>query len=143
MLFGTEAPKFINDPAGTPEEVLLDYSVVIKDEPEEDRIVHQSIFTGHREFILRGKYWIFEIKVHLFKYDDPIGKYNEIKQFEGMNVRLYRHQDGDYIKQPDGSEASFFIESIDESYYQTADYKDLLFIRFVSNNYVDLSKEFI
>lgn len=146
MIFGTSAPKFIFNPLGTNETVLLDYVVVVKDEPEQKRIMHQSIFTGHREFIVLKKYWLFELKMHLYKYTTavdgktPQEKYDELKQYEGLNVRLYRHADGDYIKQPDATEASFFLETIDESYYQTTDYKDLLLLKFRSNSYTDFSQ---
>ena len=140
MIFGTTAPKFIFDPTGAATAVLLDYVNIIKDEPEEIKIMHESVFTGHREFVLLKKYWVFELKLHLYKYANPINKYAELKTYEGSDVRLYRHSDGNYIETPDGVDAVFFLETIDESYYQTPDYKDLLFLRFVSNNYTDLSQ---
>ena len=146
MIFGTTAPKFIFNPTGLNQTVLLNYVVILKDAPEEDFLIHQSIFTGHREFILKGKYWVFDLKMHLYKYTTvvdgktPTEKYDEIKQFEGVNLRLYRHGNGDYLKDSSNAEVEMFLESVTESYYKTTDYKDLLLLKFKSTKYVDIAK---
>ena len=140
MLFGSSAPKFIYEPSGANETILLDYVVIMKDEPEEDFIIHQSIFTGHREFILKGKYWVVEMKLHLYKQGNPLVYYNTIKNYEGTNIRFFRHRDGDYLKDSTGAEVEMFLQSVDESYYQTLDYKDLLLLKFKSTEYVDLTQ---
>ncbi|MDY0082852.1 MAG: hypothetical protein RBR74_06705 [Ignavibacteriaceae bacterium] len=140
MIFGVNAPQFIYDPTGVNETVLLDYIIPLRDEAEQEILIHQSIFTGHREFIQKGFHWIYECKLHLFKYDNPLLKYEELKQYEGLLVRFYRHRDGDYLKDSTGAEVEMFLESVDESYYQTTDYKDLLLLKFKSSNYVDLAK---
>lgn len=140
MIFGTQAPKFIYDPAGDNIEVLLDYIVVLKDEEERDKIIHESVFTGHRELIIKGYYWIYECRLHLFKYDNPQTVYENLKSFEGKTVRFFRHRDGDYLKDNAGAEVKMFLESVNESYYETTDYKDLLLLKFKSTEYVDLTQ---
>jgi hypothetical protein len=145
MIFGVDAPKFVYDPAGESEAtVLLDYVVVLKDAPELDMITFEAD-NGHREFIHKGKHWEFEIRVHLFKYYEAGGlaaalaKYNEIKQYEGGDVWLYRHRDADPFMDGDGEEVLFSIISVDESYLDTTDFKDLLIINFKSKDYIDLT----
>lgn len=146
MIFGNDAPKIIFDPTGLNESVLLDYVIIQKDEPEEDTVIHQSIFTGHRELILKGKHWIVEMKMHLFKVavniDLPTAKnfYKNLKSYEGAELRYYRHRDGDYLKDKNGNEVRMFLESVDESYYETTDFKDLLYLKFKSTKYVDLAR---
>jgi hypothetical protein len=146
MIFGNEAPKFIYNPAVINQTVLLNYIQVITDKPEPEEIIHQSIFTGHREFIILGHYYIYVCKLHLYKYTTavdgltPQEKYDEIKQFEGNVVRFFRHSDGNYLKDSTGAEVEMFLQSIDESYYKTPDYKDLLLLKFKSTKYVDLTQ---
>ncbi len=142
MLFGSEAPKFIYDPTGSNTEVLLDYVVIEKDEPEEDFLMHQSIFTGHREFILKGKYWVVEMKIHVYKlgYTDGLAYYNTLKSYEGAKLRFHRHRDGDYLKDSNGAEVEMFLEYVNESYYNTVNYPDFVLLRFKSTKYVDLSQ---
>jgi hypothetical protein len=53
MIFGIEAPKFIYDYSGANTTVLLDFVTIEKDEPEKKEIIHQSIFTGPREFVVQ------------------------------------------------------------------------------------------
>lgn len=146
MIFGITAPKFVIDPYNTNVDVLLDYVVIQKDKPEEDIVIHTSIFTGHRSFIIKGKYWIVEMKMNLYKYTaaidslTPQQKYKELKQYEGLEMRYYRHRGGDYLKDSTGAEVKMFLESITESYYKTSDYKDLLLLKFRSTKYVDLTQ---
>lgn len=140
MITGTQSPKFIFDPTGTPVEVVLNNVVILKDEPEEDILIHESIFTGHREIIIKGKYWVVELKKYLFKEEDVFDMYETLKQFEGVEVRYFRHADGDYLKDGNGNEIKMFVEDITEGHLKTTDYKDLLFLRFRSVGYVDLTQ---
>ena len=139
MIFGISAPKFVYDPDGTPATVNLDYVVILKDEPEIDLIEHKSVINGHREFDYRGKHWIYEIRVHLCKYSNPRSKYEEIKQYEGAEVVLYRHSESEPFKDANDDEVLFLITKIQEAYFDTTDYKDTLIIRFESKDYIDLS----
>lgn len=144
MITGQQAPKLIFNPLSDNITILLNHIVVTKDEPEEDLVIHQSIFTGHREFVIKGKYWIYECKVHLYKYTTladsftPIEKYQLLKDYEGQLFRFYRHREADYLKDVNGDEVQMVLQSITESYYKTTDYKDLLLLKFKSTKYVKL-----
>ena len=139
MIFGTGSPKFVYDPEGTPVTVNLDYVVILTDKPEIDLVEHKSVINGHREFILQGKHWVYEIRLHLCKYADIRAKYEEINQYLGADVWLYRHREAAPFKDSAGDEVLFNIVSIDESYFDTPDYKDVLIIRFESKDYVNLT----
>lgn len=140
MIFGVSAPKFVIDYGGESEAtVLLDYCIPTQDKPEPDIIEHKSVINGHREHILKGIHWIFEVRVNLFKYTDPRSKYEEIKQYEGQDVTLFRHRDGEPYKDNGGNEVLFSLVSVTEAYLTQIDYKDILYLQFKSKDYIDRS----
>lgn len=141
MLFGNSAPKIVIDPSGLNLEIALDYSVITKDEPEEDLIIHQSLFTGFKPVKILGKYWAFELKMHLYKYETTMREvYSQLKSYEQASVRLYRHSDGNYFMNNLDEEVLFTLVSINEGYYKSKTFKDLLFLKFKSNAYIDMTK---
>jgi hypothetical protein len=148
MLFGSQAPKIIFDPAGENTTILLDYVVVLKDEPEDEILIHQSKFNGHREIELLGKYWTYTCKIHINKYSfavnglTPMEKYLQLREAEGKVFRFYRHRDGDYLKDSAEAEVEMFLRSVSEGYYKTTDYKDLLILEFKSTKYVTLESSY-
>lgn len=141
-LFGLAAPKFIYDPGGVNEEIVLDYSVIQKDELKPDIIVHKSVLNGHREFINKGSHHLFEVRIHLHKYTDKAArlvKLKELKSYLTFDVILYRHSDGVSIKNLLGDPVLYTITEIEEGYYKTPDFKDIVTIAFQSKDYVDFS----
>lgn len=98
MLFGTTAPKFVY--GGTT--VTMDYTIITKNEAIRDSILHQSIINGHTEEIIRGKHWLYELQMYLFRVSTDeytiAAKYAEMKKYEGLDVKLYRHSDGGTFK---------------------------------------------
>lgn len=139
MIFGTFSPKFVYDPSGTSVTVMMNYVVVLKDEPFVKVITNESIINGHREYHYRGKHWLYEVRIHIFKCSNPRSKYEEIKQYEGLEVALYRHRDAEPFKNSTGDIVPFVITSIKEAYWDTPDYKDVLIVTFQSKDYIDLS----
>jgi len=148
MLFGIKAPKFIKD-FDLPAEktVNFDFCVVLEDNPVQDFIEHKSVINGHTEFINLGKHWVYTIRVHLFKYEENPDtgytmrtKYTELKSIEGSEGILYRHRDGEPFRNNANELVTFFVESVDESYFETPLYHDLITIRFRSKDYIDKSK---
>lgn len=119
--------------------VMMNYIVILKDEPEIDLIEHKSVINGHREFDYQGKHWIYEIRMHLYKCSNPRSKYEEIKQYEGSEVVLFRHSEAEPFKDANDDDVLFLITKIQEAYFDTTDYKDILIIRFESKDYIDLS----
>lgn len=150
MLFGDQSPKIIIDPDGINFEIKIEYVIIKKDEAENDFLIHESVFTGYRNFItevtideivIKRKYWIVELFQHLYKYGPAAAVYyNTIKKYEGANVRFYRHSNGIYLKDGAGEEVPMFIEKIEENYFDTPDKKDYLFYRFKSTKYVDMTQ---
>lgn len=140
-IFGIQSPKFVKG-ANT---YLLDHSVIIKDAPEQDIIMHESILNRHREFVIKGKHWVFEINLLLFKYGvDAQDKYDELKPLERTLVdQLFRRKDGIAIKDSTNTLVKFFIDEITETYLNRWDFPDVLRIRFVSEKYVDMTKSVI
>ena len=141
MIFGVSAPKFVFDYGveETEQTVLLDYVIPTQDKPEPDIIEHKSVINGHREHILKGNHWIFEVRLNLYKYTNPRSKYEEIKQYEGLDVTLFRHRDGDPFKDSSGTEVLFTLVSVTEAYLTQIDYKDVLYLTFKSKDYIDRS----
>lgn len=142
MLFGIEAPKIIINPDTTKDEVALDYSVILQDEPEQDLFSVKAVRTGKRVFNNAGKHWIFKVKIHLWKYADPSAKYLELKSYVGTEVILYRHSDYEPIYDSYGNIGRFFLQPIVELYSDRRNKYDVLLLTFRSNNYI-LSSQFI
>lgn len=137
-IFGTAAPKFVFDNGGSGEAtILLDYARITKDEPDPRVIRHESIVDGHRVYVEKGKYWLFEVELNLFKYSDPLGKYNNIKAFEGEQVTLWRHRDGEQFKKAGGSDCLFRIMEVTAFAIENVQFRDRLLIKFESVDFVD------
>lgn len=150
MLFGTQAPKFIHDLGGPNQKIIeFDYVVITKDASDKRMLESESELDGHITRKLLGKHRIFEFRQHLFKYvkyfdlQTAIDKYNEIKSLEGLDGVLYRFRDGKPFKDKSNQNVLFTITNIEETYFDTPDFKDLLLITFESNDYVDMSKSII
>ncbi len=136
MLFGVEAPKIIVNIDTTQDEVLLDYSVILKDEPELDTYGVKAVRTGKQVFTNAGKHWIFEVKIHLWKYGDPKAKYLELKSYEGTDVYLKRHSDSGYIYDTYDNKGVFILLSVNESYTDEVNKYDVLILTFRSKKYL-------
>ena len=133
-IFGSGAPKIIDSGANT---VNFDYCWVLKDGPELDREIHTEKFSGHREINVKGRRWVFECEINLWKYAVPATSYNTFKGLLYDSVTLYRHRDGNPV-QYSSSNVDFFIEAVNPFYLEnlTAEY-DKLFIRLVSEQVID------
>ncbi|MGE5353920.1 MAG: hypothetical protein ACM3P0_17670 [Acidobacteriota bacterium] len=132
-IWGSAAPKFIYDMGGANEtEVLLDRWITIEDEPEAKEVILESELEADRDISHKGSYWTFSGKLYLFKYNDPLSKFNEVYQFLNQKVVLYKHRDGEPFKDKDGNNALFFIEEITPKNMTTLDYRDVLIIKFIS-----------
>jgi len=139
-IFGSSAPKFVYDLGGVNEAtVLLDYCIITRDDPDVRKIVHESELSADRDFITRGDFWEFEVMVNLYKYEDPRNKFEEIYQYKNLNVALWKHRDGSAFLDSSGDEVLFYIDEITPRNLTRLDYKDVLFIRFLSLKEVDFS----
>lgn len=132
-MFGTLFPKFIANPFTTRDEILLNYAVVLKDEPDPRNYNVEAVRTGKRVFTNEGKHWIFQVKIYLWKYADPETKYLELKGFEGTEVELFRHSDGEPFYSTNGLVCPFNLISVNESYTDPHNKYDVLILTFLSS----------
>jgi hypothetical protein len=140
MFNGLSLPRFTTDTAA----LDLDFITVIKDEPINDNIVHKSILNGAQRLVIKGSHWGFEVNVNLWKYDNPKAKYDEIFSFQYTMGKLQRHRDGSFIQDSSGNDVYFILTEC-VPYYLKAGYLadpnyDCMIVRFLSSEYVDLSK---
>lgn len=133
---GILGPKIIVDPTGTPTEVYLDFVKYINDKSVPDIVTHKSVMTGHTEYAVKGRHWEFDIEMNFYKYSDQKSMYNTLYPYWGTDVYLYRHRDGEAMKDAAGNNVLFTFTEITESYMQTPDFKDLLTLCFRSKDYV-------
>lgn len=138
-IFGIEAPKF--DSSGT--EVLLDYAVVLRDEPEHEEILFQSVLNNHRTWYDKGDHYTFEVMINLFKYADPLAKFNEIYTHLNSLVTLWRRRDRDAFKDSSGDVVYFELTEITPVWIDSYIKPDQLILLFESTDYVDISKSSI
>lgn len=135
-IFGIEAPKF----AVNNTDILLDYAVVLTDAADHDEIIHQSIITNHRSWINKGCHWQFKVMINLFKYPDPLSKFNQIYNCLNVLGTLWRRRDRDCFKDSSGSIVLFELTEIIPTWIDSADKPDRLILLFESTDYVDISK---
>lgn len=140
-IFGIEAPKFIKDSTT----ILLDHIIVLNDNPELEIIRQESIINRHREWVVIGDHWTFEINILLFKFeDDALTIYNTIKDYEYEIVdSLYRRRDGIAFKDADNNDVPFRLDYVHEFYIDRWDYPDLLNLKFSSQERVVIEKSAI
>jgi hypothetical protein len=137
-IFGDLGPKFID--FNTQAEVLLDHWVEVSDNTDDRIIVHESELSGERYFINRGSFRDIEGKVHLFKYPNPLNKFEEIYRYRHRFVIFHLHRDRDPFKDFYGEPVLFYIESIIPQNLTTLDYRDVLYIKFRALRTLDLTK---
>src|SRR4030042_47917 len=140
MIFGTGAPKFI---ASDNAEILLDYFVYGDDEPQPNYRVAQSVMNRHREIVNTDEHYIFNGTIYLYKYGiDPVtliidtetvrNRYNEINGYKYDEVTLYRHRDGEPMKDSNGDIIKFYLTELKTFYLNTVRFEIAAFIEFIS-----------
>lgn len=135
-IFGIEAPKFMDGST----EVLLDYAVVLRDEPEYGRQVLQSVIDGHRARKNQHYHWAFEVMINLLKYDEPKDKFDEIHLHKNALVTLWRTRDHDSFKNSSGTVVKFKFYEIIPTWIDSPIYPDRLILKFSSQDPIDISK---
>jgi hypothetical protein len=136
-IFGVDHPSFVKDAAT----VDLEHFEVTKDEPEDFSKKHQSVLTGKRTYVDKGEHWIFEGILNLWKYADPLTKYNEIWAYRKAVVdKLYRRSDNEAIKDVDDNFVTFKLTQIVPLNLDGPEMADRLFLSFESVDFIDISK---
>lgn len=142
-IFGTGRPKIIDASSNT---ILLDYAVVLVDEPEENNIFYRSDIDQSGLALVRGHNWRYVVRINLWKRDengdnpDALDYFSQIYNLLNTNVTLHRHRDYPAFKDSSGSDVSFKVWSVVPG-YDTTEYwntKDILTIEFRSLSPVDM-----
>ena len=136
-IFGTDQPKIITSGGTT---ILLDAVVVLKDEPVFDRVRHQSVLSGDREYVCRGYHWIYQIKKHLYKHETVQDHFIALHGALYDEVTLYRHRDHDPIQDSSGTVVPFKFLELKPFYLETVNYHDAAILTFESTKFIDITK---
>lgn len=140
-IFGESAPRF---KASDDTVVDLDNCQVTRNEPDYDRVVHQSKLSGDRNVITRGYHWVFECIEHLHKYSSPTPetKFNTINGFLNDEVKiLYRHRENYGFRDSSNVDVPFVL--VEVTPYAVTDkfeYEDAIRMKFISTKFVDIQK---
>ena len=135
-LFGVLEPKCNYNSI----DYLLDHTITSADEPDNADIMNESVINRHREWVDRGEHYHFAVTISLHKYADPSTAFNNFYALKGQLVKLWRHRDGIQFQDKDGNDVLFRVNKVVPFYLQTADFKDTLYMEFVSQDVVDISK---
>ena len=138
MLFGVKSPKFKNILTG--KEVIMQYVTIKENKPEVKYFDHESSIDCERDYRLKAVHKDHSWNMNLYKYPDPVAKYNEIMANLGQKVILWKHQDRNPYKTKTGADAVFLFYDFEEYYITTTDYKDGLTLIFKSMNPIDVTK---
>lgn len=125
--------------------VNLDYWVPLGEEPDPKKVTHESELEADRAFTPRGEYLEINGRINLYKYADMASrqsKFQEIYEFKTKNVAFWKHRDGSAYKDEDGDEVLFYLESVVPKNIYTLDYRDVLFLKFLSLKGIDYPNSF-
>jgi hypothetical protein len=137
-IFGTEGPRIIT---GADVTIDLDYAIVLKDEPEYKNLTHENEITGSRYFIQRGSHWLFDVQIHLWKYEGMPDPYDRlVSALYDDAIVVYKHRDGNPFQDSAGADVPFVLYELNPYYMTTTDYKDALILKFKSMKYVDIGR---
>ena len=128
-IYGTGQPKIITSASNT---VYLNYVKILEDGPDFKRLEHKSKIDGDRTFYGKGFFWKYKILMHLFRYNNPRSKFEELEAALYDSVTLYRHSDGDPIKDADDNNCPFFFAESQRIYMENRFYRDGLILTFES-----------
>ena len=140
MHWGTGAPKFEDQQGNI---ILLDKAKVLQNEPVYHYLEQPSVINGFINHIHKGYWWLYVVRIHVFKYDESIKKTNELLPYLGKDVYLYRHREADPFKNSAGEKLLFRIQEVTTDHLDTPDFRDIIDIKFKSTNYVDVSKSIL
>lgn len=142
-IFGTGRPKIVDASSNT---ILLDYAVVLVDEPQEDNLFHRSEISQYGAARVRPHNWRYVLRINLWKRDengdtpDALDYFSQLYALLDTNVTLHRHRDYPAFKDANGDDVPFVVWSVVPGYH-SIDYwatKDILTIEFRSLQPVDL-----
>jgi hypothetical protein len=136
-IFGNQAPMFEKNGVRVP----LLYAIFNLDEPENLQRRHQSVLTGHRSYRDKGRHWIYEVTLNLYKYQDTeliLAKFEELWSYRKAVVdKFWKHKDYEAQQDQYGSFIEYKLDQIIPIYLSTPTYPDQVIVRFKSVNFFD------
>lgn len=136
MIFGTTNPKFVSG-ANT---VDLEYSHLDPAFLIPAEIMHESVFTGFRSFANSNDFARFGVMIFLWKYQNPVTKFEELQTYKNQLVHFYPHSDGQAIWAAEGGKAEFYIRSVDGYYLKDIVDYAVCIITFEAMEHVNLEE---
>lgn len=117
------------------------YSKTLRDEPEWEYIVHESILNGFVSITDLGAHWIVEMILYIYKdsLDDAHDAADRIQDllWNDTAFTYYRHSNGSELMDVAGTTAiTFKLVEFKPFCVETGDYKDAIYIKFISLDYV-------
>lgn len=125
--------------------VMLDYWVPMKEDADSRNVQQESELEADRIILSRGEYLEIQGRINLFKYADMASrqsKFQEIYELKNKNVSFWKHRDGEPYKDEDGNEVLFYLESVIPRNLNTLDYRDVIFLKFLSLKGIDYPNSF-
>lgn len=139
MIRGTREPQF-ETTGGT--KIVLDYATILVNEPLFRTIEQESVLTNYINHIHLGVHWMFQVRINLYKHgaNTAITKYLQLASYLGSDVYLYEHKEGNAFQDSSGNKILFRVQEVKPSYFETADFKDVIYMTFKSSKPIDISK---
>lgn len=126
--------------------INLDYWVPLAEDADTRNVKQESELEADRIILPRGEYLEIFGMINLFKYADMDTRqriFQEIYEFKNKNVSFWKHRDGSPYKDEDGNEVLFYLESVVPKNLNTLDYRDVIFLRFLSLKGIDYPNSFM
>ena len=127
--------------------VTISNFIVNQDQAIEEGFFHESVLTGHKEWITKGYHWYLEIKTQLFKESTLATRRTNFDTLHGYlytDVYVTRYigtSDGAVvIRNASSVPIKFIMHKFETSFLTQANYEDILTIGLTSKDYIDMSK---
>lgn len=135
-VFGSDRVPRIHDGGA---EVALNDVIVTRDEAIPDIVQHISPINGHRTTIVRGYWWVFEVRMHFWKNGNATLMQTYLQEIGETDHRIKRFGVADdFIKDADNNDLYFTLVHVKPSFLTNSRDKDILVARWESNDYAGL-----
>ena len=129
----------------TSAELEFSYSVLKKFEPEHEEVQHTDKISGHRTYFTRGQgeHLVIEFLEHLFRYNNPDSKADDIQDFLYNEVEFYFDKNvAKPIDDSNGDAVPFFFTGWQRVFIEQSTWQDGVILMFRSTVPVDLVETF-
>jgi len=134
-IFGVHSPKF----KVSATDVLLDNTVINEIRQDHSDIVHESEIDRARVIVTKPVHLTIQMTVHLYKYSDPIAKYDAIATHEKATCQIWKHRDFQAYQDDAGADADFILTEVEPFYLTQWSYVDAVRLTFVSVDAINVA----